>query len=186
MVSGFPQLRCRGNCLTICAGMSISRKNSTQIAGDPVDSITLHKKHLSVLTHESMKDEFISGIINLLQGEEPKATCSHMETVFYLLAHDQSSKVIPGIPKFDPTGMKQSELERYHHVQAGKVPSTGLDHSYIDLKFKPITTLEKEYLSKLYVDCLNRVNSQHGSADYRRFLSYLVEVMKYCADSGEL
>jgi len=151
-----------------------------------MDSITLKKIHIHTLTNESLKDEFITGIISLLQGEEPKATCDHMEDVFYLLAHGQSSKVIPGIPKFDPTGMKQSALVRYRHVQAGKVPSTGLDHSYTGLKFKSITTLEKEYLTKLYADCQDISNNKQGSADYRRFIGYLAEVMKYCADSGEL
>ena len=133
-----------------------------------------------------IKDEFIAGIICISKGKEPQASCSHMEKVFYNLVHGHTAKVIPGIPKFDSTGMKNSELDRYNKIQAGKVPSTGLDLSYTDLTFKPITTLDKGYLSKLYNDCQSRINRKHGDAKYRRFISYLEEVMKHCADSGEL
>jgi len=163
----------------------LAEKNS-KISGEPMDSITLKKHHIHTLTNESLREEFIAGIVSLLQGKEPKATCSHMEDVFDFLAHYQGPKVIPGIPRFDPAGITKNELERYNRVQAGKVPSTGLDHSYKDLKFKPITTLDKGYLSGLYNDCLGRINSNNGSVEYRKFVSYLAEVMKHCANSGEL
>ena len=148
--------------------------------------VTLEKRHIHCLTNNDLKDEFVAGITSILQGQEAQASCSHMEKVFYNLVHGHTAKVIPGIPKFDSTGMKNSELDRYNKVQAGKVPSTGLDHSYKDLQFKPITSLEKEYLSNLYNECQSRINRKHGDAKYRRFISYLEEVMKHCADSGEL
>lgn len=151
-----------------------------------MDSIILHKKHLSILTDKNMKDEFVSGIVSLLLGEEPNTTCSYMELVFASLVYQQKRNTIPGIPRFDPAGITKNELERYNHVQAGKVPATGLEHSYKDLKFKPITTLDREYLSGLYDDCLVRINSKNGSAEYRKFLSFLAEVIKHCASSGEL
>lgn len=109
-----------------------------------------------------------------------------MENVFYNLVHGPTAKVIPGIPQFDPKEIKKSELERYNQIQEGKVPSAGLDHPYKDLNFKPITSLPKEYLEKLYGDCQSRINNQQRTAEYRRFIGYLMEVMKYCANSGEL
>jgi len=151
-----------------------------------MESITLLKRHVTILKDPQLIDEFIAGIISIFQGKEAQASCSYMETVFNLLVHGQRPKIIVGIPEFNSAGMKKSELERYNQVQAGKVPATGLDHSYTDLQFKPITTLEKEYLSKLYDDCLSRIKSKQCTAEYRRFISYLAEVMKHCANSGEL
>jgi len=150
-----------------------------------MDSITLHKKHLPILTDEKLKDEFVAGVISILQGEEAKASTGKMALVFGSLVYQKKLNIIHGIPRFDPKGMKESELDRYNQVQAGKVPSSGLEHSYADLQFKPITTLDREYLSMLYSDCQDRINRK-GSAEYRRFISYLTEMMKHCAGSGEL
>ena len=163
----------------------LAEKNS-KVSGEPMDSITLHKKHLSILKDINTKDEFVAGIISLLQGEEVEASTGKMELAFASLVYQQKLNIIPGIPRFDPAGITKNELERYNRVQAGKVPSTGLDHSYKDLKFKPITTLDKEYLSGLYNDCLVRINSNNGSVEYRKFVSYLAEVMEHCANSGEM
>ena len=149
-------------------------------------SVTLGQIHIPILKNENQKEEFIAGIISILQGKEPQASSAHMEDIFNLLVHGHTPKIIPGIPKFDPTGMNKSELDRYNKIQAGKVPSTGLDHGYPDLKFKPITTLERDYLEKLYGECQGRINRKKGDADYREFIRYLAKVMKYCADSGEL
>ena len=149
-------------------------------------SVTLGQVHIPILKNENLKDEFVAGIISILQEKEPKASSSYMEDIFNLLIHGPIAKVIPGIPQFDPTGMKKNELDRYNKVQAGKVPSTGLDHSYKDLKFKSMTTLVKDYLEELYADCLSRLSDKQRTAEHRRFISYLAEVMKYCADSGEL
>ena len=149
-------------------------------------TITLQKKHLPILSNKDMKDEFVTGLASILKGEEPQTSDSFMKKVFYDLVHGKKPKVIPGIPQFDPTGMKKNELDRYKKVQAGMVPSGGLDHRYADLQFKPIKTLKKDYLSRLYDDCLHRVKRKEGSANYRRFISYLAEVMKHCANSGEL
>lgn len=151
-----------------------------------MNTVTLQKQHIRILKNKSIKDEFITAIISILQDEEPQASCSFMEDVFYDLVNYQKPKIIPGIPQFDPTGMKNNELVRYKQVQAGKVPSNGLNRSYKSLKFKAITTLEKKYLNKLYGDCLSRINKQNGSIEYRRFINYLAQVIKHCADSGEL
>ncbi len=151
-----------------------------------MNSVTLGKIHLHLLTDENLRKEFVEGIISLLQGKEPKATCTFIKDIFNLLAHGYQAKVIPGIPKFDLTGMKKKEALRFEKIQAGKVPSNGLDHAYKDLQFKAITILDKEYLKKLHKDCQDRINKKHGDAEYRRFIGYLAEVLKYCADSGEL
>ena len=149
-------------------------------------TVTLGQVHIPILKNENQKDEFVAGIISILQEKEPKASSSDMEDIFNLLVHGPIAKVISGIPHYDPTEIKKSELDRYNKLQAGKVPSTGLDHSYKDLKFKPITTLEKDYLEKLYNACQSRINDKQRPAEYRRFISYLAEMMKHCADSGEL
>ena len=149
-------------------------------------SVTLAGVHIKMLENADLKDEFIAGLNSISKGKEPQASCPFMKDVFYSLVHGPTAKVIPGIPKFDPTGMKKSERDRYNKVQAGKVPSTGLDHKYKDLNFKPITTLPKKYLEKLYIDCQGRLSDKQRTAEYRRFLVYLAEVMKYCAESGEL
>ena len=147
-------------------------------------SVTLLERHISMLTDKNFQHEFTAGITSILRGEEPQASCSHMKTVFFNLVHGPMT--IPGIPKFDPTGMEKNELARYSQIQAGKVPSAGLDHSYKDLKFRAITTLPKEYSEKLYSECQDRLNNKQGTAEYRKFIGYLAEVMKHCADSGEL
>lgn len=149
------------------------------------NTINLNKKHLPIFTNEDLKDEFVTGIISLLRGEEPKATCDYMEGVFDNLVHGPGQNVIPDIPKFDPTGITKNDLIRYNRVQLGKVPSNGLEHRYKDLKFLPIRNLDKEYLTKLYDDCQVRIRGQKGSAEYRKFIGYLAEVMKHCANSGE-
>ena len=149
-------------------------------------TVTLLERHIPILTDENLKHELVSGITSILQGEEPQASCTHMENVFYNLVHGPTAKAIPGIPKFDPTGMKKSELARYNKIQAGKVPSTGLNHSYADLKFKPIKTLPKEYLEKLYNDCQGIIGRKQSTAEYLRFIGYLAEVMEHCANIGEL
>ena len=151
-----------------------------------MNSVTLLERHIPILTDADLKDEFIAGIISILQGKEPQVSYPILKDIFYLLVHGHTAKVIPGIPKFDQTGMKKSELDRYNKLQAGKVPSTGLDHSYKDLQFKPITTLEKEDLSRLYDECQDRINRKHGDAKYQRLIGYLAEVMEHCAASGEL
>jgi len=151
-----------------------------------VNTVTLQKQHIPILKNKSMKDEFVTAIISILQEQEPQASCSFMKNVFDDLVHGQKPKIILGIPQFDPTGMKNNELGRYKKVQTGNVPSAGLDHRYADLQFKPITTLDKNYLSKLYDDCLDRINGKKGTAEYRRFIGYLAQVMKHCANSDEL
>ena len=151
-----------------------------------METITLQKRHALILTDKNFKDEFVTGLASILQGEDPQTSCSHMDNVFYNLVHGQKPKIIPGIPEFDPTGMNKNELDRYKKVQAGKVPSDGLDHRYTGLQVKPITSLDKEYLSKLYDDCLDIIIRGKGTAEYRRFIRYLAQVIKHCADSGEL
>ena len=66
------------------------------------------------------------------------------------------------------------------------MPSNGLNRSYKSLKFKPITSLDKGYLNELYNDCQDRKKKGKGTVEYRRFISYLAQVIKHCADSGEL
>ena len=151
-------------------------------------SVTIPERHIRMLENADtdLKLEYITGIISTSKGEEPQASCPYMEDVFYSLVHGHTAKVIPGIPPFDSTGMKENDLKRYNQVQAGKVPSTGLDHSYENLNFKPITTLPKEYLEQLYSDCRDRISRKKGTAEYRKFIRYLKDVMKYCADSREL
>ena len=149
-------------------------------------TVTLGQVHIPILKNENQKDEFVAGIISILQEKEPRGSCTYMETVFYNLVHGHTAKAISGIPKFDQTGMKNSELDRYNKIQAGKVPSTGLNHSYNNLKYKSITKLDREYLEELYADCLDRIKKNAGTPEYRKFISYLAEVMKHCADSGEL
>ena len=149
-------------------------------------SVTLGQIHIPILKNANQKDEFVAGIISILQDQEPQASCSFLKDIFKLLVHGPMAKVIPGIPRFDPTGMKKNMLDRYNHVQDGKVPSSGLGHGYKDLNFRPITTLKRDYLKELYADCLSRINGKQGTAEHRRFLRYLAEVMKHCADSGEL
>jgi hypothetical protein len=152
-----------------------------------MQDITLPKWCIPILKNENLKDEFVAGVISIMQGEEPKASCPYMEEVFFDLVHGRRRpKVIPGIPQFDPTGMKNNELERYKKVQAGKVPSGGLNHSYKNLQFKPITTLDKNYLNKLYNDCQDIIKKGTATAEYRRFIIYLAEVMEHCADSDEM
>jgi len=151
-----------------------------------MNTVTLQRQHIPILKNKSIKDEFVTAIISILQDEEPQASCPFMKDVFYDLVHGQKPKIIPGIPQFDPTGMKKNELYRYKKVQAGKVPSDGLDHRYTDLQFKPITILDKGYLNELYIDCQNIIKKRKGTAEYRLFIIYLAEVMKHCADSGEL
>jgi hypothetical protein len=148
--------------------------------------VTIPERHLPILTDADLKDEYMSGITSILQGEEPQASCPFMEDVFLNLVHGHKPKIIPGIPKFDPSGMRDSELDRYKKVQAGMVPSTGLDYSYTDLKFKPVTGLDKGYLNELYNDCQDRIQDKTHTPNYRRFISYLAEVMEHCADSGEV
>ena len=148
--------------------------------------INLPKWCVPILENEDLKDEFVAGVTSIMQGKAPKASCPYMEEVFYDLVHGRRPKVIPGIPQFDPTGMKKNELERYKKVQAGKVPSSGLDHSYKNLQFKPITTLDKGYLNKLYNDCQDIIKKGTATAEYRRFIIYLAEVMEHCAASGQL
>ena len=104
-----------------------------------METVTLGKRHASILINKDLKDEFGTGIACILRGEEPQASCPYMEDVFFELVHGRRPKVIPGIPKYDPTGMNKAELDRYKKVQAGMVPSDGIDHRYTDLKFKPIT-----------------------------------------------
>lgn len=151
-----------------------------------MQDVTLQKWCIPILKDENLKDEFIAGVTSIMQGKEPKASCPFMKDVFFDLVHGRRPKIIPGIPQFDPTGMKKNELDRYKKVQAGKVHSSGLDHSYTDLKFKPITTLDKGYLNKLYNDCQDIIKKRTCTAEYRRFIIYLAEVMEHCADSGEL
>lgn len=151
-----------------------------------MESITLVARHIRILKNADLKDEFIAGLDSLFQGKEPQASCPFMEDVFYSLVHGRTAKAIPGIPKFDPKGMKENELDRYSRLQAGKVPSAGLDHPYKDLDLRPITTLPKKYLGKLYSECQDKLNRKQGTPDYRRFLVYLAEVLKHCEDSGEL
>jgi hypothetical protein len=175
-----------GNYAHYLAGVSDIRKKLIIKNGNPMKTVTLGQVHIPILKNENQKDEFVAGMISILQEKEPKASSSYMEDIFNLLIHGPIAKVIPGIPQFDPTGMKKSELARYNKIQAGKVPSGGLDHRYTDLQFKPITTLDKGYLSKLYNDCQSRINDKQRPAEYRRFISYLAEVIKHCAESGEI
>lgn len=147
-------------------------------------SVTLQERHISLLTNDNFKDEFTAGIISILRGEEPQASCTYMERVFFNLVH--GTMAIPGIPKFDPTGMGNADLGRYNKVQSGKAPSSGLGDTYKDLNFEPIATLKRDYIEELLADCLSRINMKHGSADYRGFLCYLAKVLKHCLDSGEL
>lgn len=149
-------------------------------------AITLLERHIPILTDENLRDEFVSGITSILQGKEPQASCTIMETVFFNLVHGPTAKNIPGIPKFDPTGLKKNDIDRYNKVQAGKVPSNGLGHGYKGLIFKSITTLPKEYREGLYADCLSRLKDKQRTAGYRRFIGYLAEVIKYCDERGEL
>jgi hypothetical protein len=102
--------------------------------------VTLSKWCLPMLTDEKLKDGFIDGIIKIIKGEKVQDSNSHMRDVFSLLTNQP--KVIPGIPNFNRTGIPPKEVARYELIQGGMVPSTGLDHGYQGLDFKPITTLE--------------------------------------------
>ena len=163
------------------------KKKNIILKGDPMKPVTLAGVHIKILENaDSVKrDELIAGIIHISKGKEPPVSC-FWKDVFDSLVKGHTPKGIPGIPQFDHKGMKESELDRYNKVQAGKIPSTGLNHRYKDLNFQPITTLPQEDLEKLYGECQNRINKRQGSAEYQRFIRYLADVIKYCADSGEL
>ena len=151
-------------------------------------SVTLLERHIHCLTDPDLKHEFMEGITSILRGEKPQYSCTYMEKVFHNLVHGSTAPAIPGIPPFDPAKVKKSMLPLYDKVQAGKVPSNGLDHGYKKLKttFRPIQTLGRDYREELYIECQDRINRKQGDADYQNFIGYMAEVLEYCLGSGEL
>ena len=83
-----------GNYAHYLAGVSDIRKKLIIKNGDPMKSVTLGQVHIPILKNENLKDEFVAGIISILQEKEPKASSSYMEDIFNLLIHGPIAKVI--------------------------------------------------------------------------------------------
>ncbi len=146
-------------------------------------SIILTPSDVQFLTNPDTKEGFISGIINILNGDPIIKDDSPMSIVLQLMRDNLRTPTIIGIPKYDPTGMSEPTIKRCDEILDGCVPAEGLDMGYGELKFKSIIGQDKKYLNQLHHDCRERQSDQGRDIQYRKFVGYIADTLEWFGEN---
>jgi hypothetical protein len=142
--------------------------------------ILLTEEHLFLLEDPEACQQFTTGMINILKGEDHGIIGGPAAILLDNVTPRHISDLVQ-IPK-PPAGRTTPENERLKKVSEGRVPATGITHKrYTDYIFIDALRLNRATLQHLYNEVndhiVGTIDEPPAKGAHKRFLIYLQEVL---------